>query len=214
VKYTTVIFDLDGTLLDTLEDIKDTVNYALRQFGYPERTLEQVRLSVGNGTVWLLEKSLPMGGDTPEFSDILACYMERYRSHPAEKTRPYDGVCELLRELSRREYKLAVVSNKPDKIVKSLVNKFFGGVISVAIGDREGVRRKPAPDSVIAAEKELFSAPWECVYVGDSEVDLATAKNAGIDCISVSWGFRSREFLSQHGAVYMADKPADVAELV
>lgn len=214
MRYTTVIFDLDGTLLNTLEDIRDSVNYTLRSFGFPEKSLEEVRMSVGNASAWLIERSLPDGRNTPKFDEILDFYTAYYNEHSAIKTAPYDGVCQMLRKLAAKEYKLAVVSNKPDATVKRLVRKFFGDTISVAIGERKGVRRKPEPDTVKKAMEELFSFTYECVYVGDSEVDLETAKNAGIDCISVSWGFRSRDLLVSLGAENIADSPTELLKLV
>lgn len=214
MRYTTVIFDLDGTLLNTLEDIRDSVNYTLRSFGFPEKSLEEVRMSVGNASAWLIERSLPDGRNTPKFDEILDFYTAYYNEHSAIKTAPYEGVCQMLRKLAAKEYKLAVVSNKPDATVKRLVRKFFGDTISVAIGERKGVRRKPEPDTVKKAMEELFSFTYECVYVGDSEVDLETAKNAGIDCISVSWGFRSRDLLVSLGAENIADSPTELLKLV
>lgn len=212
MRYTTAIFDLDGTLLDTLDDLTDAVNATLRSFGYPERTRDEVRCFVGNGARLLIERSL--GGVPENFEEIFAFYDEYYTSHSMIKTAPYPGVCEALRELVKREVKIAVVSNKQDKAVKALVRKFFGDCCSVAVGESKKVRRKPAPDSVNAAIEELFSEKYECVYIGDSDVDIETAKNAGIDCISVTWGFRDRDFLTAHGAVTFAGKPEELNKLI
>lgn len=214
MRYTTVIFDLDGTLLNTLEDIRDSINYTMRKFGFPEKSLEEVRMAVGNASAWLIEKCLPDGRNTPNFDEILEFYTGYYNEHSAIKTAPYDGIRDMLRKLAAKEYKLAVVSNKPDITVKGLVRKFFGDTVSVAIGERKGVRRKPEPDTVKKAMEELFSYPYECVYVGDSEVDIETAKKAGIDCISVSWGFRSRDFLVGLDAENIADLPMEILKLV
>ncbi|MBQ2329423.1 MAG: HAD family hydrolase [Oscillospiraceae bacterium] len=210
MRYTTVIFDLDGTLLNTLEDIKDSVNATMRHFGYAERRLDEIRAFVGNGAGNLIARCLPGGRDEPGFDDILAWYDGYYTEHSLIKTAPYPGIIDLLRELNRREFKLAVVSNKQDPVVKTLARKFFSGLISVAVGESAGVARKPAPDSVLSAMRELWSEPFECVYVGDSEVDIATARAAGIPCISVSWGFRSRELLKDHGAATIISKPSEL----
>ena len=210
MRYTTVIFDLDGTLLNTLEDIKDSVNATMRHFGYAERSLDEVRAFVGNGAVNLIARCIPAGKNEEGFDAILAWYDEYYTEHSLIKTAPYPGIIELLRELSRREFKLAVVSNKQDPVVKKLARKFFPGLISVAVGESPSVARKPAPDSVLSAMRELWSEPFECVYVGDSEVDLATARAARIPCVSVSWGFRSRELLTDHGAAKIINKPSEL----
>ncbi len=214
MRYTTVIFDLDGTLLNTLEDIRDSVNHILTKYGFPPRTLDQIRMSVGNGSGVLLEKSLPEGRGTPGFDGLLAEYVDWYEHHNCIKTAPYPGVTELLRALAGSEHKLAVVSNKPDANTKDLVRRFFGSCVSVAIGERPGVRRKPAPDSVKAAMEELQSLPFETVYVGDSEVDLKTAHASGIDIVSVGWGYRSPDFLHSLGVKTLALKPAEVLKLV
>ena len=212
MNHTTVIFDLDGTLLDTLDDIADSVNATMTHFARPTRTRDEVRSFVGNGAVKLIERCV--GEDDPQLAEILAFYDKYYTEHSLNRTAPYPGIIELLRELSRREMKLAVVSNKQDAAVKKLVRKFFGGYISVAIGEKRTVRKKPAPDTVFAAMEELCSLDYECVYVGDSDVDIETAKNAGIDCVSVSWGFRSRDFLKAHGAVKIIAKPSELVRAI
>lgn len=214
MRYTTVIFDLDGTLLNTLEDIRASVNHILTKYGFEERTLEQIRRAVGNGSGVLLERSLPQGRATPGFDGILAEYVDWYEAHNAIKTAPYEGVTQLLQALTASEHKLAVVSNKPDANTKALVRKFFGPWVSVAIGERPGIARKPAPDSVKAAMAELWSYPYETVYVGDSDVDLKTARAAGIDCISVAWGFRTRELLTECGAKTIISSPSELLKLV
>ena len=214
MRYTTVIFDLDGTLLNTLEDIRDSVNHILTKYGYPQRTLEEIRRFVGNGSGALLERALPEGRDTPDFDGLLAEYVEWYEGHNMIRTAPYEGVRELLGALAASEHKLAVVSNKPDANTKALVRKFFGAYVSVAIGERPGVSRKPSPDSVKAAMRELQSLPYETVYVGDSEVDLKTARAAGIPCLSVTWGFRTPEYLTELGAQTLVSRPRDILKLV
>jgi len=214
MRYAAVVFDLDGTLLDTLSDLTDSVNAAYRAFGYPQRTADEVRMAVGNGSGMLIERTLPGGRKNPDFDRVLAWYSDYYPKHCQIKTAPYPGVLELLRTLTGREYALAVVSNKPDDAVRPLVRRFFGAYISVAAGEKPGVRRKPAPDTIFAALRELDLTPAEAVYVGDSEVDLKTAAAAGLDCVSVTWGFRSRELLLSAGAAQLADRPQDVLKLV
>ena len=214
MRYTTVLFDLDGTLMDTLEDLRDSVNHVISSRGFPERSLDQIRMSLGNGARVLLASSLPEGEDTPGFDDILQEYSQYYLTHNMIKTKPYEGVHQMLRELVSREFKVGVVSNKSDEAAKEIVRRFLGDVVSVVIGESRSIRRKPAPDTVLEALKELGSNPWESVYVGDSEVDIKTAAAAGMDCISVTWGFRSEDFLRSAGARYVAHTPADVLKLV
>jgi phosphoglycolate phosphatase len=206
----TVIFDLDGTLLDTLGDLRDSVNYALAFHGYPTRTTEEVRQFVGNGVAKLVERALPGGLENPDFSAVLATFRSHYQDHSQVLTAPYPGILSLLEELKKRKIPMAVVSNKMDSAVKPLCEHYFGNLIPVAIGEREGVHKKPAPDSVIQAAEELQVPLADCVYVGDSDVDLDTARNAGIPCIAVTWGFRSRAFLAEHGANCYADTPAEI----
>lgn len=208
--YDTIIFDLDGTLLDTLDDLWDSCNHALVFAGLPERTRDEVRRFVGNGIVRLMEQAVPNGRENPAFETALQENQSWYRTHNRIKTAPYAGVVELIQELSARGYALAVVSNKPDTSVKPLVKEYFGEWIPVAIGERPTVRRKPAPDTVLQALHELGKEKSSAVYVGDSEVDIATAKNAGLDCISVTWGFRSREELDAAGATVYIDTPWEI----
>ncbi len=214
MRYTTVLFDLDGTLMDTLEDLCDSVNHILRERGFPERSSDQIRMALGNGARVLLAKSLPDGEATPGFEEMLSDYDKYYLAHNTIKTKPYEGVHQMLRSLSAKEFKLGVVSNKSDAAAKELVRRFLGDVVSVVIGESRSIRRKPAPDTVLAALRELDSSPWESVYVGDSEVDIKTAAAAKMDCISVAWGFRSRDFLEAAGAKYIAEKPEDVLKIV
>lgn len=209
----TVIFDLDGTLLYTLEDLTDSVNYALRVCGLPSRSIEEIRMLVGNGIRQLMIRVLPRGEENPLFENAFAAFKEHYSVHCNDKTRAYDGVQELLRELKNAGYALAIVSNKVDSAVKALRELYFQDV-AVAIGDREGMRRKPAPDSVFLALQELGKEKEHAVYVGDSDVDLQTARNAGLPCISVLWGFRDREFLTAQGAEVFAETPMEVMELL
>ncbi len=213
-KYKTIIFDLDGTLLDTLEDLKNSVNFALGNAGLKERSLEEVRKFVGNGVRRLMELAVPDGENNPDFSRILADFKEHYKVHCNDKTAPYPHIMELLAELKKRGYKMAIVSNKFYGAVQELKKLYFEDYISVAIGEKEGIRKKPAPDTVLEAMKELESKKEDTVYVGDSEVDIATAKNTGLDCIAVAWGFRTKEEQKRAGGKIFADDPLDILGMV
>ncbi|MCM1244635.1 MAG: HAD-IA family hydrolase [Roseburia sp.] len=204
-KYDTVIFDLDGTLLNTLEDLHDCVNVVMRQFGWEEHSLEQIRRFVGNGIGKLMERSVPDGRENERFEEAFSEFKSYYTSHCQIKTRPYDGVIELLAYLKEKGYRIAIVSNKNDAAVKELNQIYFAHYTGAAIGDREGARRKPAPDSVFTALSELGSCKERAVYIGDSEVDYETAANSGIDCILVSWGFRDRELLESFEGALVVD---------
>lgn len=209
-----VIFDLDGTLLDTLVDLKNAVNYALRTMGMPERTLDEVRRFVGNGVRLLMIRAVPDGEDNPEFEETFDVFKEYYGEHCTENTGAYQGIIPLLDELKTRGIKMAIVSNKIDFAVKELNDQYFSGYTSAAIGEMENVARKPAPDTALKAMRELGVTADECVYVGDSDVDIQTAKNAGIPCISVTWGFRDRDFLIKNGASCLIDKPEELLKYV
>lgn len=208
--FDTYIFDLDGTLLSTLGDLAASTNYALRWAGMPERTVEEVRMFVGDGVRLLMERAIPDGADNPRFEATYARFREHYMLHNLDTTRPYDGVPELLRELKRRSKKLAIVSNKFYAATQELARHFFPDTIEVAIGERETIRKKPAPDTVLEALRQLDAPKEGAVYIGDSDVDVMTAKNCGLPCISVLWGFRDKEFLTEHGATCFAEKPADI----
>ena len=212
MKYEAVLFDMDGTLLDTLEDLRSGVNVALGRHGYPEHTLEEVRTYVGNGAGVLIRKALPEGTPEEEFRQILKEYKEWYRVNYCTKTRPYPGVAELLEELRRRGVKTAVVSNKPHAVTKELAEKFFPGL--PAFGQKDGVPRKPEPDMVFQALEALGADRSRSVYVGDSEVDVATARNAGLPVITVSWGFRTAEQLQAAGADTIAASAEELAALL
>lgn len=209
-----IIFDLDGTLLNTLEDLYQSTNAAMLQYGFPERTLEEVRQFVGNGALTLMKRAVPGGEDNPHLADCLRAFREHYQQHMNDHTGPYPGIMEFLQKLSREEYPMAIVSNKPDFAVRELAEEFFGDVIKVAIGESEGVLRKPAPDTVALAAERLGVLLSDCIYVGDSEVDLETAKNCGIPCASVTWGFRSREYLLSLGAEHTAGSPEELYKLL
>ncbi|NCD03985.1 MAG: HAD family hydrolase [Clostridia bacterium] len=202
---------MDGTLMDTLDDLKDSVNYALLEFDMPQRTLADIRKFVGNGVFCLMELCVPKGIANPDFEQALDVFKEHYSKHCNDKTRPYNGTLELIKDLSEKGYKLAIVSNKYYDAVVELNNLYFSDYISVAIGEKEGIRKKPAPDTVQTALAMLDSKAEDSVYIGDSEVDIQTAKNSGLDCISASWGFRDAGFLKEHGANLIVDTPEQVS---
>lgn len=210
------IFDLDGTLLDTLADLANAVNYALRLNSMPEHTVDEIRFMVGNGVRKLLQRAVPQGEENPLFEKAFADFRTYYAAHSFDTTRPYDGIMPLLAELKGKGVKMAVVSNKMDAATKPLVKRFFGDYIDVAIGENEaeGVKRKPAPDMVFKAMAELGVQADDCVYIGDSDVDFHTAQNSNLPCISVLWGFRDKDFLASFGATCFADTPMDILELV
>ena len=208
--FKTYIFDLDGTLLSTLNDLASSTNYALRWAGMPERTIEEVRMFVGNGVKLLMERAIPEGVNNPKFEETYAKFREHYMEHNLDTTRPYDGVPELLHELKRRGKHLAIVSNKFYAATQDLAKHFFPDTIEVAIGERENIRKKPAPDTVLEALRQLNVSKEDAVYIGDSDVDIMTAKNCGLPCISVLWGFRDKDFLIQHGGSLFVDKPIEI----
>ena len=208
-----VIFDLDGTLLNTLTDLANSVNLALTQNGYPARTLAEVRQFVGNGIAKLVERALPEGTANPDYDRVLADTRALYAAKCRENTAPYSGIPELLSALQEKGIQLAVVSNKPDAQVKTLCKEYFGDRIAVAIGQQEGVRLKPAPDSLLHTMELLRCGKDETVYVGDSDVDIQTAANAGIPCISVLWGFRDYELLKESGGTVFVKSPAEMTAL-
>lgn len=213
-RLTTVVFDLDGTLLNTLDDLADSTNYALKTFGFPQRTIEEVRCFVGNGVRVLMERAVPDGASNPRFEEVFACFKAYYVEHCMVKTGLYPGISELLHQLKQDGYKLAIVSNKLQGGVDELYEHYFKDTITVAVGERPEVRRKPNPDMVNCALRELGSMLDEAVYVGDSDVDIATAKNAGLPCISVLWGFRSKDFLIKNGATHLVSSPDEIIPLL
>ena len=208
MKYDTYIFDLDGTLLDTLA----STNYALRTHGMPEHSIDDVRRFVGNGVRKLMERAIPNGEANPDFEATFATFRDHYMHHSLDTTQPYPGIPEALAELKAKECRLAVVSNKMMAATVELCRHFFSDTIEVAIGEHEaeGIRKKPAPDTVFAALRELGVDKNGAVYVGDSDVDVQTAANSGLPCISVLWGFRDRDFLIQHGAKSFISAPSDL----
>lgn len=208
--YNTYIFDLDGTLLSSLADLAASCNYALRTNGMPERTLDEVRRFVGNGVKKLMERATPDGLQNPLFDKTLADFRQHYMKHNLDTTGPYEGVMPMLEELQRRGKKVAVVSNKFYAATQELCHHFFGDLVTVAIGEREDIRKKPAPDTVIEALRQLNATAEESVYIGDSDVDIDTARNAGMPCISVLWGFRDKDFLIEHGATTLVATPQEI----
>ena len=205
---TGILFDLDGTLLNTLEDLTDATNHALRQFGYPVRTSEQVRRAIGNGAANQIRKSLPDGTPEERVQEVLAVYKNYYTSHCQIKTRPFDGILEALEEL--KQYPVAIVSNKPDAAVKALCADYFPGIY--ALGETPDCPRKPAADMVFKGMKAI--GVDRCIYVGDSEVDVLTANNAGVPCLCVLWGFRDKEDIKAVGGTHFCENPKQLAEKI
>ena len=205
--YETIVFDLDGTLLDTLDDLCGAVNYALRSFGYQERTKAQVQSFIGNGIVKLMERAV--GQKDARFDEILGTFKAYYKEHCADNTKPYPHILTLLKILKAQGKKTAVLSNKADFATQALAKQYFGDLLDVAMGENEpaGIAKKPAPDGLNAVLAKLGADKKTCVYVGDSEVDIQTAKNAGVDCVSVTWGFKDKAFLQANGAQILIDEP-------
>ena len=209
--YKTCLFDMDGTVLDTIADLRDAVNHTLALYGHPACDTQRVKDATGNGARNLIAHCLPQGEATPDFEAIFSAYKSYYAAHSCIKTAPYEGITALLQELREDGCKVAIVSNKPDGAVKELAARFFPGI--PAFGEA-GLPRKPAPDMVYHALDVLGADRANAAYIGDSEVDVATAKNAGLELIAVSWGFRSRAHLVQSGAVTIVDSVAELREKV
>lgn len=209
-KYKTYIFDLDGTLLSTLADLAASTNYALRTHHMPERSIDEVRRFVGNGVKKLMERAIPDGLKNPLFEETFATFRQHYMQHNLDTTQPYPGIMQLLEQLKAEGKNIAVVSNKFYAATRELCRHFFGDLVPVAIGEREDIRKKPAPDTVIEALRELGVDKEGAVYIGDSDVDIMTAKNSGMPCVSVLWGFRDKEFLLEHGATTLISQPEDM----
>ena len=212
----TFIFDLDGTLLDTLGDLAASVNYALQAHNMPTHSIDNVRRFVGNGVRLLMERAVPDGASNPQFDAAFATFRQHYMAHSLDTTRPYEGILEMLRVLRQRGYRTAVVSNKFYAATQELCHHFFPDPIEVAIGEHEaeGIRKKPAPDTVIEALRQLGERREDAVYVGDSDVDIATAAASDMPCISVLWGFRDRQFLMEHGASRFISQPLELLTLL
>ena len=212
MRYQTYVFDLDGTLLDTLGDLAASTNYALRTHGMPEHSLDDVRRFVGNGVRVLMERAVPQGAENPQFEAAFQTFRTHYMQHSLDTTKPYDGILETLEALNAEGCRLAVVSNKMMAATQELCRHFFRDTIEVAIGEHEaqGIRKKPAPDTVNEAFRQLGVGKERAVYVGDSDVDILTARNSGLPCINVLWGFRDRDFLIQHGAETFISAPSEL----
>ncbi len=210
----TIIFDLDGTLLYSLEDLKDSVNFVMKKHGFREYTIDEVREAIGNGVRLLMERILPKDIDKNLFDECLSEFKQNYSKNMYNKTKPYDGVLDMLKTLRKDGYKIAVLSNKFDSAVKELSSKYFGELVDLAVGQKEGVKEKPSPLGIQEIAKELDTDVETCIMVGDSEVDIQTANNAGIDCISVTWGYKNIDFLYDNGATKLVYAPKDILELL
>lgn len=214
MRYSLAIFDLDGTILDTLQDLADSLNVILIRHGMPERTVGQVRQFVGNGIRRLIHLAVP-DGTPPELEEqCYQDYLPYYQIHCADHTRPYEGITGLLSALRSGGCRIAVVSNKADSAVQSLCEQYFPGAFDYAVGERPGISKKPAPDSVNEVLQKLGFARDQAVYIGDSEVDILTARNAGMDSLTVTWGFRDEEFLMNSGAVRLVHRPEEISEFI
>lgn len=207
-----MIFDLDGTILDTLEDLYLSVNDALKFNHLPERSIDEIRLFVGNGIRKLIERAVPESATEIQIQQVHQAFTEHYTIHCKDHTKPYPGIPEVLRKLRNSGYQTAVVSNKADYAVQKLCQEYFPDLFDAVAGERDGIKRKPAPDAVQAILKALHAQPEQAVYIGDSDVDILTAENAGMPCISVDWGFRNRDFLIQHGAQKIISRPDELLE--
>ena len=214
MKYTTIVFDCDGTLLDTLTDLRNAVNYVLRAHDLPERSVPEVKAALGNGVAHLMRQSLPDSISEAEFNTYLDEFKAYYGEHLQDYTAPYPGMLDVLDTLRAKGYKLAIVSNKIQEGITPLNKEYFGDRLPVAIGERPGLQRKPAPDMVLQALKELNSSQDESIYIGDSEVDVATAKNSGLLCIGVTWGFRDEQLHKDLGVKYIARKAEDIVTII
>ena len=209
-----IIFDMDGTLLDSLTDLQNTLNYCFKKEGFPERTYQEVRTFVGNGLRTLIERAVPQGTPDEKTDEILEIFKPHYMEHCMDYTAPYAGIMDMLAKLKDAGYKMAIVSNKADAALKHLSEHFFGEFIDVAVGERAGMNKKPAPDLVYLAMEEIGATKDNTVYIGDSEVDYQTAMNSGLKCISVLWGFRDKDLLESYGAKCFANTPNDVVKML
>lgn len=214
MKYELAIFDLDGTILDSLKDLADCVNEMLRRYHMKERTIEEVRHFVGNGIGRLIHLSVPEGTDPQVEEQLYRDYLPYYQLHCADHTKPYEGIPEMLQTLKEKGCRLAVVSNKADEAVQTLCQEYFPGMFEYTVGERAGIAKKPAPDSVNEVLRKLGVERKQAVYIGDSEVDILTAENAKMDHIIVTWGFREEGFLRENGAVTLVHKPEEIPERI
>ena len=214
MKYTTAIFDLDGTLLDTLEDLTDSVNYVLEEQGFPTRSMKEIREFIGNGIRKLIERSVPNGTSSECVDLVYQNFKNYYRSHCMEKTKPYEGILELLEHLKQAGCKTAVVSNKADYAVQILCEKYFGNLLDAVLGEKSETPKKPAPDAVYKILEQLGESTENAVYIGDSDVDIITARNTGLDEIIVDWGFRDAEFLKSQNAKVIVSSPNEIEKFI
>lgn len=214
MRYKAVLFDMDGTVMNTIEDLNDSVNASLQAFGLPQITLADTMRFVGNGARRLMEQAVPAGTDPDRFETILEYYVNYYQKHCLIKTGPYPGIPELMRSLQAAGLRQVIISNKPDAAAREIADRYFPDFAEFVIGEKDGLRRKPWPDMIFAAIERLGVPREECVYAGDSEVDIDTARNAGIDCISVLWGFRERKVLEAAGAMAFARTPEELCGLL
>ena len=214
MKYELIVFDMDGTILDTLEDLKNSMNHTLKLHNMPERTLDEIRSFVGNGIRRLIELAVVEGTCSEKIDEIHKDFMKHYEVHCADFTRPYNGVNDLIKTLRNRGYKTAVVSNIADAAVQDLCIQYFPGLFDLAIGERPEIAKKPAADMVNLALEQLQVSKENAVYIGDSDVDVATARNSNLDMIAVDWGFRTRKFLMEQGAETIVSNPEEILELV
>ena len=212
MKYKAVLFDMDGTVLDTLGDLAAAVNHTLREFSMPERSIAEVAAALSNGAAYLIAHTVPDGTPKELTDKVLAAYAPYYDAHCDILTGPYDGIVPLMEKLRDKGVKLAVISNKQDTAVKPLAEKYFPGLLEIAVGESAEVRRKPNPDAVLAALRHIGVEREDAIYVGDTEVDLQTARNAGMECASVDWGFRTREQLVEIGAEHIFDTVQELEE--
>jgi len=213
-KFDAVIFDLDGTLLYTLDDVTDSINYMLEKHHFALRSRDEIKSFVGEGAGRLMERAIPGGRSNPEFEKCLADYFVHYFANMQNKTYPFEGIPETVRKLYEGGFKMAVVSNKIDNATKELTQKYFGDYIKVAIGQSADIASKPAPDTVFQALEELGVSPDKALYVGDMEIDIETARNSGTVSVAVTWGYRAREFLEENGAEYVIDRPQELLDIV
>lgn len=214
MRYKLAVFDMDGTILNTLEDLADSTNYALKANGFPERTIDEVRRFVGNGIRLLIERAVPTDTDKELTDKVFDTFKKYYKTHCAVKTRPYDGIKDVLLELRKAGCLTAVVSNKADFAVQDLCKDYFDNLFDFAIGEREGIKKKPAPDSVFEVLSKLNVEKADAVYIGDSDVDFATSVNAGMDVIMVGWGFRDAEFLREKGVKRIIKQPSEILDII
>ena len=214
MKYTTIVFDCDGTLLDTATDLANAVNHVLRTHNFPEKSLAEVKAALGNAVTYLMRQCLPSTVADHELEPYIDEFKAYYGEHLKDTTAPYPGILDMLDVLRDQGYKLAIVSNKIQEGVTPLNKEYFGDRLPVAIGERPGLQRKPAPDMVLQALKELNSSQDESIYIGDSEVDVATAKNSDLLCIGVTWGFREESLHQELGVTHIARKAEDILSIV